>query len=454
MPLLLRKNIILTVLLFISAGQSVFADLNLAPLIKYEEYSPVDNADAYYLRALGPLIYSRRTAIPEKTVWAVCPLFSTLNEKKSSQLDILWPFCEFKEYWYESRGRALFYSHFHDKIADSGSFAVFPFFSYDSGSDEGKSLTFFPLYGELRKIFLYDSIYFIVFPLYVKTKRGQVTEHSILWPFVSFAEGEAGRKYRIMPFYGVNIEEGGSHSGFIMWPFYTYSLFRNRAGNFSGGWMLWPFLGRCYDKNTVSWSSIWPLFEVSLKSNDSSLCRLDMLWPFFQYRDDFPYAGESRLYFWPFYGNTERSGQEKSFYLWPFARTRTTSSRDGKIKEEILKAWPFLSYESNADRIRISCPDLWLLDSFSAVERNWKPLWTIFDFEQSSHAGRMEILWGLFSYRNGSDGRNEFSISPFYSVHWEDTSSLTEHDFLGGLFSLRTGAEDGFHLKLFKLLEF
>ena len=446
-----RKNILASLLLFIFAAAALSTDLNLAPIIKYEEYSPVSDSNAYYLRALGPLLYSRRTAAPEKTVWAVCPLFSTLDdEKNGSQLDILWPFCEFKECWYESRGRALFYSHFNDKIAERGSYAVFPFFSYHSGSDDGKSLTFFPIYGELRKIFLYDKIYFIVFPLYVKTERGNVVEHSFLWPFVSFSDGAARTKYRVVPFYGVNVDEDGSRAGFVMWPFYTYSSFKDK----SGGWMLWPFYGRFYDKNIVSWSSMWPLLEHSERTTDSSLVRLDMLWPFFQYRNDFPYAGESRLYFWPFYGRTERGGQKKSFYLWPFFRTRTEFSREGTLNEEILKLWPMLSYESSADRIRFSFPDFWILDSFSAVERNWKPFWTIFEFEQSSRAGRMECLWGMLSSRSGSDGRNEFSIAPFYSVRWNDSGSLTERAFLGGLFSVYSGADAAFSLKLFWSLEF
>jgi len=437
--------------LFIFASASFATDFNFAPIVKYEEYSPVKDSDAYYLRALGPLLYSRRTSAPERAVWAVCPFFSTYNDEKSgSQLDILWPFGEFKECWYESRGRALFYSYFNDKIADHGSYAVFPFFTYDSGIDDGKSMTFFPIYGELRKIFLYDKIYFIVFPFYVRTERGDVIEHSFLWPFVSFSEGDVRTKYRVVPFYGVNIDEDGSRAGFVMWPFFTYSTLVDGAG----GWMLWPFYGRFYDKNIVSWSTMWPMFEYSERTSDSSLVRLDMLWPFFQYRNDFPYAGESRLYFWPFYGRTERGSQKKNFYLWPFFRTRTTLARDGTPSEDIIKCWPFISYESNADRIRFSFPDFWILDSFSAVERNWKPFWTLFELEQSSRAGRMECLWGMISSRRGSDGRNEFSVAPFYAARWNDRNTLTERDFLGGLFKFASGPDAAFGLKLFYFLEF
>lgn len=437
--------------LFASAICTFAADLNLAPLIKYEEYSPVKDSDAYYLRICGPLLYSRRTSAPEKTVWAVCPLFSTYEDEKSgSQLDILWPFCEFKDCWYESRGRALFYSYFKDKIAEHGSYAVFPFFTYDSGTDDGKTMTFFPVYGEFRKFMLYDKIYFVMFPLYVKTERGYVTEKSFLWPFISISEGDVREKYRIMPLYGINIDEDGSHAGFVMWPFYTFSEQKDGAG----GWMLWPFLGRFSDKNIVSWSTMWPWFEYSERSTDSSLVRLDMLWPFFQYRSDFPYAGESRLYFWPFYGRNERGTQKKNFYMWPFFRTRATYAKDGSISEDIVKCWPLLSYESNADRIRFSFPDFWILDTFSAVERNWKPFWTFFELEQSSRAGRMEALWGMISCRSGSDGRNEFSAAPFYSVRWNDEKTMTERDFLGGIVSTGSGPDAAFGLKLFWLLDF
>ena len=66
----------------------------------------------------------------------------------------------------------------------------------------------------------------------------------------------------------------------------------------------------------------------------------------------------------------------------------------------------------------------------------------------------MECLWGMLSSRSGSDGRNEFSIAPFYSVRWNDSGSLTERAFLGGLFSVYSGADAAFSLKLFWSLEF
>src|SRR6185295_14642818 len=94
-----------------------------------------------------------------------------------------------------------------------------------------------PFYGHLDHRFYRDEADFVMWPLYVKSRKKDVVTWNMPWPIFHIREGEALRGWQFVPIAGrerkgVTTETngfgelriiGGHDKRFVLWPIYTDS---------------------------------------------------------------------------------------------------------------------------------------------------------------------------------------------------------------------------------------
>lgn len=460
------KRFIFIVFLHFSAH--ALGDFNLSPVFFLEKENPVYSER---LRFLGPLGQYREVDDGASYYMAFCPFWSSSKVGTMTKTDLIWPFCAWRSSGEDLKWRVLlFYSSCNDRD-NKRIDCFFPFWFSGRDRDGAFFWAFVPFYGDMRNVFGYRDIYFIMFPLYFSSRRDGVAGESYFWPFVNYDSGNGIHKFRVFPFYARNEREGKFVNIFCAWPFYNSmeSLNPEKPG---GGWMLWPFAGHFAFSGMRSWSFFWPFFQIA--SNEKGGRELNIFWPFFQYSNALSGKDEFKLYFWPFYGERASEGNSSRFFLWPFVVSE--KDENALLNTEQFRIFPFLWMEDVCDEKgnsvefhRIFWPfftlqskgktsSLKILDFFperilSGVDRNWSPLWAFFDYRSCPNGYSYDLLWGMVSgYGYSSKKKERFSISGIYDSKLDALKS--RRDFLCGAFSIVSERGKDMRFKLFWLLEF
>lgn len=432
--------------LFLFASFANFADdFGFPPLFDWDEDLSLRLRNDEF-RALGPLFEYSRSEEPKRKLLALRPLFSEEDIGGLYSFDILWPFFVYRENNFEKYWRLFFFYSGKNKGETAGQegekphTGLIPFLLY--GIDEGGEFywALFPFYGEARNFISYDSIYFIVFPIYFKTKKGQISGEAYFWPIWNYDESPSFKKFRFFPFYAYHERYGSFRRASYIWPFYHYAEYYNPKAS-GKGWLLFPFYGQNSFKDLKSWSVLWPFFSVYRREKDEESedgFGWNMPWPFIQYRRNVDRDEKNekwRFYLWPLIGRSERRDSDYQFVLWPFISTLYTKGDQGNVEwvwilpfywskhakdkdmreiELYRNFYPFVSYLEKGDFCEIRILDLWFQRNMPAVERNWVPLWVFFNYQSSADAFRYDFLWGLIKYFGNSREVEGFAFQPFY----------------------------------------
>jgi hypothetical protein len=223
-------------------------------------------------------------------------------------------------------------------------------------------------------------------------------------------------------------------SRFILWPIYTETRYLLPASS-GRGFVLWPFYGRTRRTDQRSDFLLPPLFEYTRSPRQH---RINAPWPFVR----IGWGETRRFYLWPLYGYQRRTGTEKEFVGWPifwrertdrpnavFRRwaaipflqieretTRRAAPGTDPVRSRYLRAWPLFVHEQRGAESRWRAPVLLPFRDPPPIERNWAPLWTL--FERTSRDGRTdtELLWGVF--RRQYRGAEGVRTSVFPLIEW------------------------------------
>jgi hypothetical protein len=293
--------------------------------------------------------------------------------------------------------------------------------------------------------------------------------------------------------------EGVSKRTSYVWPFYhTAEYYSTKEGG--GGWLLWPIVGKNRFNRLTTWSFLWPFFSFyertpNEKGEDDGF-GLVAPWPVFQYKRNVDRDEDNekwKFYLWPIYGRSERKNSKYNFILWPLGSSLDTFEDEGNVEwrwalplywskhasdkkgnetEVYRRFWPFASYFSQGDRCEIRSFDIWPERNMPVIERNWTPLWIIFDYQREKEAFRYDFFWGWIKYFALQKKGSGFSIFPFYSSRYdlpaesgvgEEVTEKTdlrcdakrvEREYLMGLVKTINGGDDSFSLRLLWLIEF
>jgi hypothetical protein len=342
-------------------------------------------------------------------------------------------------------------------------FTLFPIYFQQRAPDPALNYTaVFPLGGTIKNRLFRDEIDFVLFPLYVKTRKRDVTTYSTPYPFFSRSYGDGLFGWQAWPLVGREHKDATSRTNgfgdaetvpghdrrFVLWPFFTraeselgttnpvwqealiplYSLYRSPSRDSST--YFWPLgLTHTVDrgKQFHEWAAPWPLIVFDRGEGKTT----SRVWPFMsRSRNQFL---ESDWYMWPVYkynrvtsAPLDRGRTRILFFLYSVVNERNKETGESLHRVDF---WPLFTRRrdfNGNDRLQILSIIEPVLPANKSIERDyshlyalWRAernprtgaasqslLWNLYRRETAPEAKKISLLFGLFQYQSSSAGRS------------------------------------------------
>jgi hypothetical protein len=387
---------------------------------------------------LGPLAMWETTA--DERNWGVYPLMSYQSAPivELEELDVLYPLFTWRKQGTESRWQFFQFLNFAGASYQSEDpvvrRTVFPFyFQQQSRSGTNDYIAVLPFYGHARNRMFRDEFDFYMFPLYLRSRKGELVTKNYMMPFVHTRHGPGWDGWQVWPLFGWERKETGwttNHLGdrvvspgggkvFAMWPLFFNEKLRLGTPQATTNFAVLPFYSQQRGTNLHQTSILWPFFSRT-EDRSKGFVEWGAPWPFIGWADStnktarrfFPFYGvakapgvESRLVMWPFYthrkaedGAMRRDRWRVGFFLYDDVRLQ--SKTDGRYRRE-RALWPFFVWKRDLEgRERLQVLELLetLFRNRDSVQRNYSPLWALYRSENNPNTGRSSesVLWNLY----------------------------------------------------------
>jgi hypothetical protein len=390
------------------------------------------------LEAAGPLYYEQEA---ESHIWGMPPFWSHTVDPgvPLAETDVLYPIFTMDRFGEEYRYQFLQVFAFAGGQSQEGNaarrFTLFPFyFQQRSPRDPSRDYTaFLPFYGHLRNRLFRDEIDFVLFPIWVRTRKKDVITHNYVAPFFHLREGTRLSGWQFWPIVGNETKEPGSRTNsqdeveidpghkkfFALWPFFfrnrldigttneqrvniflpLYSLTRSPARDSST--YFWPFgltITEDRAKGYGEWGFPWPIIDFAHGTKTTR-----RVWPLFSQSHNA--TTRSDFYLWPVYkynrftsSPLDRDRTRILFFLYSDINERNTLTGEAKRRTDL---WPLFTAKrdfNGKERFQILAPLEPLLPNNKGVERNYSPLWSLWRSEKDPKSGRasQSVLWNLY----------------------------------------------------------
>ena len=243
---------------------------------------------------LGPILEYKKDEFSK--VYAFRPIlyYEANYELKFRSLDILYPFMSYQEDNQRTQFRAFFsmirYTNFNDyDNLQEKNFSIFPIIDIAwSGKKENNYFSLFPIWGTLKNKYGKEEINYLLFPLYLETKKKNSTNKHFLWPFISKVEGKYVSGFKLWPLFGYErkLDEKQltvvKESKFFLWPFYASK--KNMIGGLNlEETIYFPFYLSSNSALHKSKTYLWPFFNI-YTDKISNQTTYNMPWPIIQYK--------------------------------------------------------------------------------------------------------------------------------------------------------------------------
>jgi hypothetical protein len=413
--------------------------------------------------AAGPFFYDQRKD-SEKT-WALPPLLSydTDPATESGEFDLVYPVMTYEWFGMEYRWQlAQLLSFSGGQNPDDSTakrFTLFPvYFQQRSTDPDGNYTALFPLYGRLQNRLFRDEIFFVLFPVYIESRKRDIVTDNYVYPLFHLRHGDGLSGWQFWPLVGNEHKEvtvktngwgeteiiGGHDKFFALWPVYFhqnngigtdnpekfretlpfYSVIRSPRRDLTS--VLWPLFTWIDDreKKYHAWEGPWPLVEVTRGAGKTTT----RVFPLFSrsHNDTL----ESDFYLWPLYMykrlHTDALDRERTrilFYLFSDVNEKNTATGAERKRVDF---WPLFTWRhdfNGSSRLQILALVEVATPNNRGIERNWSPLWSLWRSENNPQAGaasqsflwnlyrrdttpvskKCSLLFGFFQYQSGSE---------------------------------------------------
>lgn len=403
----------------------------------YDDFS-LTLAEGRRTEALGPLFYSE-TSDTQKT-WGIPPLFWHLSDSAIDveKFDLLYPVLTCHRYGTEYRWQLLQLFSFagggnREEIA-AKRFTIFPLYFQQRSADSNQNYTaLLPFYGHLKNRIFSDELFFVMFPLYSRSRKAGVVTDNYLFPLFSRSRGEGLYGWKILPFAGHQHKEPttrtdgfgdvekipGYDRSFVMFPLYFHQLSGIGSANPAEETAVLPFFSLLRSPLRDSTTVIWPFF-THITERERKYREWQIFGPMMVFARG---EGKTTTRVWPLFSRAQVTNQESVFYLWPayrkksargetyersrlrlflflYSDTRQKNLETGKASRR-QDFWPLftrtLDYNGN-DRLQILAPLEPILPFSDSVEREYSPVWSLWRAEKNpaTGAGSQSLLWNLY----------------------------------------------------------
>lgn len=389
------------------------------PFVTYHEERQINNRHPY-----KPFEEQRFQIVPV-VFWS-----RSVFDDHTSNRFILFPFVYWKRVTPEKSYFIIFPFYWRAK----NSTVFFPIF----WKSKKEFFAIFPFYGKFEELWGAEETVFYLWPLFVKSKKGEARKYSFLYPFVSVTFGGGKRGYRLFPFFGYKADAQSRHL-FLLWPFGHYwkgkldsddpdyfkailpFYWSSKKGDVKSKF-IFPFYGKISSPHRVSKYYLFPLYGRIVDDRDDSVEHRFLSF-LFRFKTS---PNHKKVRFLNLYGVDEKPDEVKKYLLWPLFTSREKTSRNTYTKNKFFPPFYFSKYKKNLEtgeeeRKTFLLPlfskkkfydgsqqtsSLWLFwyDESPPMERNYAPLWRIYS-KRTNEKGEVEktVLGKLYRSFTSSD---------------------------------------------------
>jgi len=307
-------------------------------------------------------------------------------------------------------------------------FDIWPlYFSRNTGDPATTYHALLPFGGTIQDKLFYVELKFVLFPLYLQSKRHDAVTSWTPWPFIRSTHG-AETGFAIWPLFGWKVHPGEFNTHFYLWPLGWNDV--NEALPDAP-----PGTGPTHQFGALP-------FYASTRSSDVQA--RNYFWPFFGWTDrKAPYVYHETRYFYPFlvqgrgedhyrnrwgpfYTHSIIKDVDKVWAPWPLyhhlswqdgdiAQNKTNIAFFLYLKQEQRKIsnpraapamkvhyWPFLSYWDNGNGLRqwqVLSPIEVFFPANAEMRESYSPLFALYRHElQPSGDTRSSLFWGAIKW--------------------------------------------------------
>ncbi len=416
--------------------------------------------------AMGPLYYFEHS--DSVRTWAAPPLLSyTLDEDTDfAEFDLLYPLLSYDRFGSEYRFHIFQVFNFaggQDQAeTNAHRFTLFPFYFQQRSADPDKNYTaLIPLYGHLRNRLFRDEVNFVLMPLYVQTRKRDVVTYNAPYPFFHVRHGHGLHGWQFWPLFGTEHKDattktdawgdeeiiGGHDKRFVLWPIGLRSTLGLGTTNVVQQHAILPLYTSLRSPLRDSFTAPWPFGYTYTDDREKKYREWGAPWPVIAFARG---EGKTMNRVWPLFSQARTASLESDFYLWPVYKVNrihgeslereririllflysdlTEANTEAGTAFRRTDLWPLFTARREHDgheRLQI----LALLEPFlpnnKSIERNYSPLWSLWRSEKNAKTGdtsqsllwnlyrrettpaskKCSLLFGLFQYQSGPDGR-------------------------------------------------
>jgi len=397
---------------------------------------------------LGPLFYSE-TSDTQKS-WGLPPLFWNLSDPATEleKFELCYPVLTFHRYGTEYRWQFLQFFSFagggNRPETDAKRFTIFPLYFQQRSPDPSRNYTaLLPIYGHLKNRIFSDELFFVLFPLYLRSLKAGVETENYLFPLFSRSRGEGLSGWKALPFAGHQHKEPttrtdgfgdvekipGYDRRFVLFPLYFHQLSGLGSDNSAAETAVLPLFSLLRSPLRDSTTVIWPLF-THITDREKKYSEWQLPYPLIIFTRG---EGKTTTRVWPLFSHAQNTNQESTFFLWPaYRKTRAQGETYDRsrlrlflflysdLRQKNLETgkasrrqdfWPLFTrtvdYQGNA-RLQILAPVEPILPFSDSVEREYSPVWSLWRAEKnpSTGASSQSLLWNLYRRETTPTSKN------------------------------------------------
>jgi hypothetical protein len=311
---------------------------------------------------------------------------------------------------------------------------LFPlYFEQRSPIPEKNYAALVPFYGHLKNRLFRDDVEFILLPLYVQSRKGDVVTDNFLFPLFHLRHGDHLSGWQFWPLVGhetkavtfrTNMWEdvetiGGHEKGFVLWPFFIDATIGIGTTNTVHQQVLVPFYSKTRSPLRDSTTYFWPFGLTITDDREKHFHEWDMPWPLVVFAHG---EGKTTSRVWPLFSQAHTPILESDWYLWPVykynrahadpldrERTRillflysdmTERNTETGASVHRVDFWPLFTsrrdFEGNR-RLQVMALLEPLLPNNKSIERDYAPVYSLWRAEKNAKTGAasQSLLWNL-----------------------------------------------------------
>ena len=387
---------------------------------------------------------------------------ATTGDRTALQVYALYPFGQHESCEPMSRTTSFVYYNWRNRSEEAGEWhhwALLPLYLGGHTDRHGSYHAVMPFGGVVKNMGGWDTVRFVLFPLYVHTSSGGRESYTVLL-FLNYASGGRRDKWHVWPFIGRSKRHDEPPGWFFLWPFFWYSEKPETGEQKVERTVLFPFFGRQTRGGVVRYNVLWPLFAY-VHNRRTGRRDYTAPWPLVRFGNGPDYR---RSQVWPFFGFLRDAHVRREYVLWPVYQRRVaeteerrTSSLSILTHRSITREWEGPRGAPRSDYENVVWP-LWYykrdsrhntyfaaLNLFVAAHaQNWdrfySVIWRIVEHESRRTAPgtaddvwrSTRVLWGAFRYDRNADS-SYLRLFPLVTTRREH-GAFTSFEAAMGLF--------------------